>query len=265
MSLTIDEVRVADEIAARNEITQLYEGPAPLLAYFSSRDSTLVIAANKLGSRFFDKFLRTQKKYQKLSAGVIHPQDEDTVNILRSFKRKILFYRDPLDRFLGWYKTFVFVPHATHLITLDTNEYEKLSAEAKMTVLHLAPLLKKAAPKCSYRKSFIENAYNFIMEEDPQELKNLLSTDVHTVPLYNFFKYTEMDPLDFHVFDMSDISQFTLDRFGQWESQYPQLPVTADKKTLTMMLELHDRLHVIYKNDYDILSPLVKKYPQEGI
>ena len=239
------------------------DDPGPLIAYFSSRDSTLVIAANKLGSRFFDRFLNIQKKYQKLHVGII--LDKDTIEILHSFNRKILFYRDPLDRFLGWYKTFVFLPHATHPIMLDTNEYEKLSSETKITALRLAPLLKKAAPKCSFRKSFIENAYNFIMEEDPQELENLLSADAHTVPLYNFFKYTEMDPLDFHVFNMSDISEFTLDRFGSWDREYPQLPVTADRKTLTMMLEIHDRLHVIYKNDYDILSPLVKKYPQEGI
>ena len=247
-----------DTITGLTAVTrkQVYEGLAPLIAYFSSRDSTLVIAANKLGSRFFDKFLNIQKKYQKFHIGVTYLHDEDTVKILHSFNRKILFYRDPLDRFLAWYKTFIFLPHATHATMMGAPEYEESLPRE---------LLQAAASKCAFRKSFLENAYNFIMEEDPQELKNLLSADVHTVPLYNFFQYTNIDPLDFHVFDMSDIGEFTLDKFGSWEKQYPQFPVTADKKTLNMMLELHDRLHVIYKNDYDILSPLIKKYPREGI
>jgi len=231
---------------------QLSRGP--FLGYFSSRDSTLVIAASKLGSRFFGKFLGIQKKYQKIDVDFI--TDKDTIEILHSFKRKILFYRDPLDRFLGWYRTFVFLPHVTHATMMGVIEYEESLPRE---------LLQAAAFKCSFRKSFLENAYNFIMEEDPLELENLLYTDGHTVPLYNFFKYTEMDPLDFHVFNMSDIGEFTLDRFGSWERQFPQLPITADRKNLTMLLELHDRLHVIYKNDYDILNPLVKKYPHEGI
>ena len=241
-----------------------HESSAVFMTYFSPRDSTLVVVAYKLGSRFFESLLGIQKKYQNCE--IHNTVDNDIIEILQSYNRKILFYRDPLDRFLGWYRTFIFVPHyITHTNMAVTSEYDKLSPAEKVSTLHLSPLLKKAAFKCTLKKSFLENAYNFIMEEDPQELKNLLTTDGHTVPLYNFFQYTNMDPLDFHVFDMSDIGEFTLDRFGSWDKQHPQLPVTADRKTLTIMLELHDRLHVIYKNDYDILSPLVKKYPHEGI
>jgi hypothetical protein len=237
--------------------------PAALMTYFSPRDSTLVIVAYKLGSRFFENYLGIKKKYRKLDVDFI--TDTDTIEILHSFKRKILFYRDPLDRFLGWYRSFIFVPHQTHGDMMEDYEYDKLSPEKKLITTRLTPLLKQAAFKCTLKKSFIENAYNFLMEEDPLELENLLYTDGHTVPLYNFFEYTKMDPLNFHIFNMSDIGEFTLDRFGSWERQFPQSPITVDKKTLTMLLELHDRLHVIYKNDYDILGPLVKKYPQEGI
>ena len=240
-----------------------HDSPASFMAYFSPRDSTLVVVAFKLGSRFFESLLGIKKKYQKCE--VLSVVDKDIIEILHSYNRKILFYRDPLDRFLGWYRSFIFVPHMTHGNMAVSSEYEKLSLAEKVSTTHLGPLLRKAAFKCSLRKSFLENAYDFIMEEDPQELESLLTTDGHTVPLYNFFQYTNMDPLDFHVFDMSDIGEFTLDKFGSWDKQHPQLPVTADRKTLTIMLELHDRLHVIYKNDYDILSPLVKKYPHEGI
>ena len=259
----MSDITITNKRTETEEVARMESQPAPFLAYFSPRDSTLVIVAFKLASRFFENLLGTQKKYKKLDIGII--LDKDTVEILQSYNRKILFYRDPLDRFLGWYKTFVFLPHATHPVMEETQEYEKLSPTEKLSIWHLGPLLKKAATKCTHKKSFLENAYNFIMEEDPQELKNLLSANGHTMPLYNFFKYTEMDPLDFHVFDMTDISEFTLDRFGSWEKQQPELPITASKKNLNMMLELHDRLHVIYKDDYDILSPLVKKYPQEGI
>jgi len=213
----------------------------PFKAYHSDRDRMIIVTANKIASTFLDNFLISEKKFKGYSIF------NDSYNeLIMSCTTKIFLFREPIDRFFGWYNTFVHTPW-------ERSIYKE--------GLYLN-LLREATIKIDWNNSLLVNVYNFINSYSISEIRELLYPDIHTTSLYTFFKYTGL-PLDtFNFYHMNDIGPLFKQKFGTCQKQYPNLSLTISDENLKILVELNEIFHKIYEEDYTILKPLVKPYEQ---
>jgi len=213
----------------------------PFLAYFSRPVGVVIISANKCASRLLDDVLETKKGYNKL-----YIQDDahnEFINHSR-MKKKFFIYRDPLDRFLGWYNAFVYTPYKT------VTAYQSYTG-----------LLEAAHDKLSFaRRDLVENIHHFLLSYSESELIELLKWDTHTVPLHTYFEYTNFSPDDYQILDLYQVSDYIHDKTGDSYMNYPTKNIIISRKNLQILEHIHKIISSIYQKDYDILGVRVQKY-----
>jgi len=214
----------------------------PFIAYFSTPPGILLVSANKCASTFLDGLLIKRKGFKKLSV-----TDDSSNELLNdpSLYKKIFIYRDPIDRFIGWYNLYAYTPFIE-----DAAEYP----------LTYKQLHSEAYKHISYRRNMIENIHYFLSLYSENDLKELLKWDTHTVPLSTYFEYTNCSMDDYHILDMYNLSQFTQDRFGESSQSYSSKNIQLTTSNIVLLNRIRDIIYPLYQQDYDVLYPKVKPY-----
>lgn len=214
----------------------------PFLAYFSRPVGSVIISANKCASRLLDDVLETKKGYTKLY--IQDDTNNEFINHSR-IKRKFFIYRDPLDRFFGWYNGFVYTPYKP-----VTEKYQSYT-----------DLLEAAHDKLSFaRRDLVENIHHFLVSYSESELIELLKWDTHTIPLHTYFEYTNFSPDDYHILDLYQVSNYIHDKTGDMYMNYPMKNIIMNRKNLQLLEHIHEIISSIYQKDYDILGCRVQNY-----
>jgi hypothetical protein len=222
--------------------TELDNTIPPFLAYFSRPGGSVIVSANKCASRFLDDILEEKKQYHK-----IHVQDDTKNDFLdnSSLKKKFFVYRDPIDRFIGWYNGFVYTPYKP--VTAKYQSYTSLLEAAHNNVSFI-------------KRDLIQNIHHFLNLYSREELKNLLKWDTHTFPLYTYFKYTNFSPDDYNILSLYDVSEYVYDKTGDKYTNYPTKNLIITRNNLKLLQEIEDIFSDLYTEDYDILGSRMKRY-----
>ena len=156
--------------------------------------NSVIVYANKCGSRVLTNYFNTikldiKKPYENAEGEIPeilhthyasrsqHRVDEYFPQLFDSSYHKYLIYRYPLDRFIGWYATFI------------PNEVETYNS-------HYTTMFKLARMCYQPHLSLIDNCYNFVTKQ--KNIKEMLHNDVHTVPLYSYFTITQ-EPIESYI------------------------------------------------------------------
>jgi hypothetical protein len=208
----------------------------------------VIVTANKVASRYIEQLLQNYV-FKKLP-----DVDEHVSEFMSSYSQKYMIYRYPLDRFIGWYATFI---QDIHL-----KDKHKLLVSQRNTPL--SPLFIEASKQYKCDKSLIWNCHNFIFNNSIEKLEYLLNKDSHTVSLYSYFKLTKMNVDEYTIVPLSHLNIFIYSIFGtivknNFLSTNCKF-INFTKETLDMLNTMDERISILYKDDIEILLPRANNF-----
>jgi len=215
------------------------------LAYFSISRGLLVISANKCASTFLNENLVDKKGFSLLNVGKMHNSSKEAVNN-SSLSKKVFIYRDPIDRFIGWYSRFIYIPYVKPLFYRQSYK----------------TLYDTATKHISYKRDLIENAHYFLSQYSEEQREELLKWDTHTVPLYTYFEYVEGSVDDYHILNMHDLHQLMSVNFGEAHVSYTSKMIQISTHNIKLLNEIAEMLFPIYQKDYEMLYPKLRPYDE---
>ena len=76
------------------------------LGYISKTEGLLIVSTNKVASTYLTKIL-IEKRYFKC----VWINDATHNDVIDPITEKYFLYRDPLERFIGWYNLWIYEPY----------------------------------------------------------------------------------------------------------------------------------------------------------
>ena len=210
--------------------------PTPTVRiYYKKSTSKLIVCPSKVGSTFLaNSFAEASNDIINSSAPSVVEFEYDE-SLVFAAKSKWFIYRDPMERFVSWYNSFIV--HKTHFFG---NEPQTEDVLTRKIVYDLCIAMY------SPEKTFEENALTVLKN---RQFTQVFFYDIHLVPMSFFFLNIGQNIKDYRIIHTKSLAQLVQREF--FDSSIPADTYHYE----TVVPDSLNEFRYLWNADYIFLEP----------
>ena len=215
--------------------------PTPTVRiYYKKSTSKLIVCPSKVGSTFLSNSF-TEASNDIINSNSLGGGGSEAVydtSLVFAAKSKWFIYRDPMERFVSWYNSFIV--HKTHIFGNEPQTEDLLTRKIayELCIAMYSP-----------EKTFEENA---LMVLRNRRFKEVYFHDHHLIPMSFFFLNNGQNIKDYHIIHTKSLAQLVQREF--FDSSIP-----ADTYHYkTVVPDSLNEFRYLWNSDYIFLEPRVR-------